>query len=338
MKKSLSFSIDAAFLTDLARQWFWDEDRPYEKCEELLMCCIGSSDKLTADEKRHICQDIIEGRKKLVGVNECTIEEDGKRIRPISKKLEEQRMQILIREIKHDMEVHPLNYINYFSVDRNIEDFFDEYEKRGVVITKEIVESYFCDGRDSDDNHFYYGLWLFSFPSLIAKLNGGILPEQNGETLQSEFWKKLSDWVDTNAPTSLIEVQKRQGRYRSFMGKEVSEDSPFKSQYGLISPAGKWFNCDFAEHNIIARQYIIANPTQFGFETRDDARHMLYSGAGDALDILYQKGWAVLRNPYFGSAFLSMGETKRLTKAQADTVMDYIEYFGRYDLDLKGYL
>ena len=66
MKKSLSFSIDAAFLTDLARQWFWDE-----KCEELLMCCIDSSDILTADEKRHIYQDIIKGRKKLVGVNEC---------------------------------------------------------------------------------------------------------------------------------------------------------------------------------------------------------------------------------------------------------------------------
>lgn len=122
------------------------------------------------------------------------------------------------------------------------------------------------------------------------------------------------------------------------MGKEDTEGSSFQSQYGLISPAGKWFNCDFAEHNIVAKHCILANPSQFGCQTREDARHMLYSSDGDALDILYQKGWAALRNPSFGSAFLSMRETHRLTKAQANTVMDYIEHFGRYDLSLKGYL
>lgn len=51
----LHFSIEGEFITNVARSWFWDEDKPYEKSEELLMSCMcGGSDT----EKRVTCQDI----------------------------------------------------------------------------------------------------------------------------------------------------------------------------------------------------------------------------------------------------------------------------------------
>lgn len=47
----MQFHIDSAFLTDVARSWFWNEKMPYEKSEELLMCCLNT-DKLSLEEKK----------------------------------------------------------------------------------------------------------------------------------------------------------------------------------------------------------------------------------------------------------------------------------------------
>lgn len=78
----MQFHIDSAFLTDIARSWFWNEKMPYEKSEELLMCCLNT-DKLSLEEKKAICKDVIEGRKKFVGIDECQIVDDGKNVRNI---------------------------------------------------------------------------------------------------------------------------------------------------------------------------------------------------------------------------------------------------------------
>lgn len=49
----MQFHIDSAFLTDIARSWFWNEKMPYKKSEELLMCCLNT-DKLSLEEKKAI--------------------------------------------------------------------------------------------------------------------------------------------------------------------------------------------------------------------------------------------------------------------------------------------
>lgn len=82
----MQFHIDSAFLTDIARSWFWNEKMPYEKSEELLMCCLNT-DKLSLEEKKAICKDVIEGRKKFVGIDECQIVDDGKNVRTIDEEL-----------------------------------------------------------------------------------------------------------------------------------------------------------------------------------------------------------------------------------------------------------
>lgn len=47
----LQFKVDGEFVCKLARTWFWDENRPYEKCEELLLSCLGT-DEITSEERK----------------------------------------------------------------------------------------------------------------------------------------------------------------------------------------------------------------------------------------------------------------------------------------------
>ena len=56
MGEQLHFSMDGEFLTAIARDWFWNMDKPYKKCEELLLSCMMGGNE---EEKRHVCQDII---------------------------------------------------------------------------------------------------------------------------------------------------------------------------------------------------------------------------------------------------------------------------------------
>lgn len=79
MGEQLHFSMDGEFLTAIARDWFWNMDKPYKKCEELLLSCMMGGNE---EEKRHVCQDIIEGRKRLVGVNEFELVDDNVRQQP----------------------------------------------------------------------------------------------------------------------------------------------------------------------------------------------------------------------------------------------------------------
>ena len=48
------------------------------------MCCLNT-DKLSLEEKKAICKDVIEGRKKFVGIDECQIVDDGKTFEPLMK-------------------------------------------------------------------------------------------------------------------------------------------------------------------------------------------------------------------------------------------------------------
>lgn len=51
--KELSFKIQGEFVCHLARSWFWDENREYEKCEELLLSCL-MTDEISEEEKKKI--------------------------------------------------------------------------------------------------------------------------------------------------------------------------------------------------------------------------------------------------------------------------------------------
>ena len=96
--KTLKWSISGDFITKTAREWFWDEDKDYETCEKLLLSCL-INDEITQKERKDIARDIIEGRKRLNGINKFTIEDDGENIRPITDKIDELHRKRKIQEI-----------------------------------------------------------------------------------------------------------------------------------------------------------------------------------------------------------------------------------------------
>lgn len=88
MMKTLNWSICGEFICDLARTWFWHENKTYEKAEELLLTALGT-DEISLNEKKVIVRDILEGKKKLIGTNTFELVEDNERVRPIQEKVTE---------------------------------------------------------------------------------------------------------------------------------------------------------------------------------------------------------------------------------------------------------
>lgn len=73
------------------------------------------------------------------------------------------------------------------------------------------------------DDLFYGGTWLLSRPDLIVELNGAPLPPQvdSAEFYASDFWEKLSDWIDRNLKGK--KVKRRQNLYKRFVNKSTNE-------------------------------------------------------------------------------------------------------------------
>lgn len=63
---SLSFNIQGEFVTRIAREWFYYENKPYETVEELLLSCMCGTD-ISTEELKRMAQEIILGRAEFKG-------------------------------------------------------------------------------------------------------------------------------------------------------------------------------------------------------------------------------------------------------------------------------
>lgn len=65
-RKSLTFSVDGKFITELAREWLFDEGKPFEKVMDLLLSCMGGTD-MSEKELRRRAEDVLIGRAEFYG-------------------------------------------------------------------------------------------------------------------------------------------------------------------------------------------------------------------------------------------------------------------------------
>lgn len=328
MGKQLHFSMDGEFLTAIARDWFWNMDKPYKKCEELLLSCMMGGNE---EKKRHVCQDIIEGWKKLVGVNEFELVDDNVHVRSLGQKVEELQHKMLVNQIREDMIAHPLNYVDRFAMTDSYETLCTNAKHHYIDCSYEGIKC-FLYGKTGYSDAFNNGAWLFTHPDLVAEFNGEPLPEQesNPEFYKTDFWTKLASWIEANMKGTSVE--RRQRLYNSYIS-----DRPIQHQltkYGLIAPDGTWYACKFGEHAALAGRIIMRNRETFGLSDHE-VLNMAYDWSGKGLDFLYERGWIAIRNPSMGNTFLDMDETKTATKAQVNTIFDYISKFNRYDMNVS---
>ena len=330
----MQFHIDSAFLTDVARSWFWNEKMPYEKSEELLMCCLNT-DELSLEEKEAICKDVIEGRKKFVGIDECQIVDDGKNVRTIDEKLKNHTRYNAIAAIKTDIACNPFKYLDPFSVNCSYSELAEKIKSGEIENTISDIEDYLLTYHEvKEDDVLNCGMWLWQRPEFITDIcDASKIPEGNSPLVayKDGFWRHIYVALKKKG-THEPSVLRRQNRYLVFIGEKPK--TLFNSEFGLISPKGEWFDCGFAEHNSTAAKIIHSTKGHFGL-TKEQA--FRYYGSDRCLDFLFDRGWAALRNPEFGRAYVDIGDTHTLTKCQVDTLMDYIVFFKRFDIDIMKY-
>ena len=156
----------------------------------------------------------------------------------------------------------------------------------------------------------------------MRKLHDKILTFGGDEVCMTQF--------DEDAPKIL-----ERGQF--FYGSSYISDRPIQHQlteYGLIAPDGTWYACEFGEHAALAGRIIMRNREAFGLSDHE-VLNMAYDWSGKGLDFLYKRGWIAIRNPSMGNTFLDMDETKTATKAQVNTIFDYISKFNRYDMNIS---
>lgn len=323
--ETLHFSIDGEFVTNLARIWFWDEEKDYEVCEELLLNCMGT-DEISLERKKEFCQQIIEGRYKLVGVNQFHLEADNEEIHPITEMIQRQKKRLKIKEIEENMELYPIQYVDIYATVRS----YKSAEEIHISAIDEIYK-YFAGKRkypwqtipdDFEPLEAYNkstkcGLWLLERPELVYELIKEPVTDRNKCT----FFKKLYEYLETkeNLDPAMKERQLRyeaevrikrekersleQSKIEGTTLNETATEMPDKdiehmslkeydtflkklhldnkwsgclpdeieSDYGIISPDGDYYSCDFGGHNIKAYYIICGRYYDFGYSSRGEA-------------------------------------------------------------------
>lgn len=64
--KMISFDVRGEFITQMAKEWFFVENRGYDKVMELLLSCMEGTEQSEKELKR-LAEDILLGRAALVG-------------------------------------------------------------------------------------------------------------------------------------------------------------------------------------------------------------------------------------------------------------------------------
>ena len=203
----IGFKVDGEWLTDFVRTWFWDENKPYETCENLLLQSLINPE-IPIQQTKQIIQEIIEGRKKLVGINEFTLVEDNENIRPLSKKLNEQRRVIEIQKMKLLMDSRMIMFVDPYSTVKSL----PAAKEYGVTNYEQCMTWFWYEEdaiqhgymrpwtpgegmllNENDDTGL--GLWLYHYPEIAYDAflkNDEHLPN---DYYREGFWKAVYEII-----------------------------------------------------------------------------------------------------------------------------------------------
>lgn len=314
----LYFRVDGEFITQTAREWFWVEDRPYKTALKLLTSCMDGTD-LSDIEKESIARDILEYKKKFVGVNSFSLVNDTLPTRPISEKISEYELREKTRKVKDKMELYPGEFLDPYSVLKSIKNL-DETIENEKLSPEDIIDYFRCPYEWTKDSWFdeytneptKAGLWLLDRPKLVAQ----IFIKLNSENIDDKFWHEIYKQTKNNDGFKM-----RNKKYEAEQSiKTAKEDVTVKTYNpcgsasitepiepddinlfsGLVSPEGHWYSCDFGGHTALAYKIYITNHlgvNKIKYDLKaSDEQHRLISDR--ALDVLIDNEWIAIRYLY----------------------------------------
>lgn len=299
--------------------------------------------------RRQIILDIIEGRKKLVGVDVCHVEDDGEHVRSITDKLMEQSQKLQEQEIRLIMNASPLLFVDPYSTVRSLRALHEGSVKDidtnnlmdirryfgGIYRVKQGFSMY--ETLPSLDEPTRCGLWLFDEPELVARIVYENDVKPGTDTFWAEIYEKTKERPgfeerNANYEFALQEAERKRqyienaqkqdetaSEYAHFMdetGEAVKPDD-IKSWQGLIAPNGDFYSCGFGEHAAKAMALIWAGVIPVD-------KNALHEVDANALDLAVKAGWAATRYLPTVGDFVTVPENRKLPSAQKNTIWDAI--------------
>lgn len=205
--QEVTFKIEGEFITELARTWFWEEDKPYSTCEELLLECM-MTDQIDMDTKKRLIVEILEGRKKLVGVNTFYLEDDNEKIRPLSQKIEEKEFKNGVLWVENEMQVRAIDFIDPYSTLRSIKALRDS-QTRSCSSFDDCFKHFaynHCGLWKSDEDDDYdtryetqatkLGMWLFFYPKIAWVATKRRSVKIGSDAFWDNVYEQIKDWGD----------------------------------------------------------------------------------------------------------------------------------------------
>lgn len=360
MGESLSFSIEGKFITDTARQWFYDEHKPYDTCVELVMSCLVAPEGVEVDIPS-IARDVIIGRKKLVGVNSFLVEEDNfyddkydKSIKKLSDFIKVQQGEIeSLQDSNDDLRDEVQTLTNMLEaanetidkLTRDVESLTSDMNSLVNEINKETnkLKKYSdpiykmqveLGKRDFIDSITWDNIFHDVTEELKQNFNEfckahGVYPGKHRHG--SWEWINFYDSVTEDALTQEQLIERGVGIVteepkveksvqRSTNIQEEEKREPI--QYGWLSPSGEFIPGDWGEHEGVAHKIIKDKGWEKEFWEKD--KHHF----GVARDFLCeQKGYCLIHNPsLYGRTQVTA--LKEYTKAQKEFLFDYFSKIG----------
>lgn len=295
-KRNLSFGITGEFITKIAREWFFIENKPYSVVEELLLSCMCGTD--TPEGKlKFMAQDVLLGRAEFRGNSWDGSFAYVKLDTPA-------KVNIFDEFCKVRLEIEKIKEENNRIAKRN-GTMFDALR---LWLENDIESAVDECADDSELKDVLLKLLSMYGEVKIAYGPGGY---------KKVYFNEAEEPVEVAPPStgdSLVD---------NYFAQRAIEEK-YDDNYGWLEPDGTFHPVPWCEHQEWATEEL----RKRGFW--DDFRHWdggLRDLPGDYLTEV--KGWVLLHNPGQGIAYVSRGEGRRLTKAQREFLFDYFYKRGR---------
>ena len=342
--EKLSWKVAGDFVTNISRQWFYDEHKSYSTCIELIMSCLINPDVSNA-EKEAIAISILEGKKRLTGLDAFTVEDDSY-VPKFS--LSRDDMSEKIFELMDTVKV----------LERKIEDLEDELRD----MTKDFMDSVQVASELAEKLNSSTEMTLQQIdPIYKIKVELGrhnfidkitwddIFYEVDDEIKRrfNEFCyaykirpceKRYGDWewvefhdVSDKDEMRVMSTEELIERGAAIKPKETvrretkvipveDEEKPKKKKqhYGWLAPDGKFTKGDWGTHEVVADKIIRRKKWEDEFYKWENGGIRM---SGDFL--CREKGYVLLHNPsMFGRTKIT--SHKPYTTAQRDFLFEYL--------------
>ena len=295
-KRTLSFGITGEFITKVAREWFFIENKPYSLVEELLTSCMGGTD-IPEGELKFMAQDVILGRAEFRGNSWDGTFDYVKLGSPAALNIFDEfcKIRLEMERIKEESSKTAKRYCTMFDalrlwleddIESAVEECADDPELNDVLLK---LLSMYSEVKIAYGPGGYKKVYFDKEDDPVE-----VAPAPTGESLVDDY----------------------------FAQRNIEEKH--SDNYGWLEPDGTFHPVPWCEHQEWATEALQERGLW------DDFRHWdggLRDLPGDYLTTV--KGWVLLHNPGQGVAYVSRNTEKRLTKAQREFLFDYFYKRGR---------